>query len=51
MREALTEVGGFTIGGRISIKMRFADDTSIKAKTQEELQDTVNKLDDTESMA
>ena len=39
MKEALTEVGDFRIGGRIINKVRFADDTAIIAKTQEELQD------------
>ena len=39
MKEALTEVGG-----RIINKVRFADDTAIIAKTQEELQDMVNRL-------
>ena len=37
MMEALTEVGDFKIGGRIINKVRFADDTAIIAKTQEEL--------------
>ena len=37
MKEALTEVGDFKIGGRIINKVRFADDTAIIAKTQEEL--------------
>ena len=46
MKEALAEVGDFKIGGRI-IKVRFADDTAIIAKTQEELQDMVNRLVDT----
>jgi Reverse transcriptase (RNA-dependent DNA polymerase). len=35
------------IGGRIINKVRFADDTGIIAKTQEELQDMVNILVDT----
>ena len=47
MKEALTEVGDFNIGGRIINKVRFADDTAIIAKTQEELQDMVNRLVDT----
>ena len=47
MNEALTEVGDFKIGGRIVNKVRFADDTAIIAKTQEELQDMVNRLVDT----
>ena len=42
IKEALTEVGDFKIGGRIINKARFADDTAIIAKTQEELQDMVN---------
>ena len=46
MKEALTEVGDFKIGGRI-INVRFADDTAIIAKTQEELQDMMNRLVDT----
>ena len=44
MKEALTEVGDFKIGGRIINKVRFADDKAIIAKTQEELQDMVNRL-------
>ena len=44
MKEALTEVGDFKIGGRIINKVRFADNTAIIAKTQEELQDMVNRL-------
>ena len=52
MRKALAEVGDFKIGGRIINKIRFANDTAIIAKTQEELQDMVNRLVDTEgSMA
>ena len=47
MKEGLTEVGEFKIGGRIINKVRFAGDTAIIAKTQEELQDMVNRLDDT----
>ena len=47
MKEALTEVGDFKIGGRIINKVRFADDTAIIVKTQEELQDMVNRLVDT----
>ena len=46
MKEALAEVGDFKIGGRIFNKVRFADDTAIIAKTQEELQDMVNRLVD-----
>ena len=44
MKEALTEVEDFKIGGRIINKVRFADDAAIIAKTQEELQDMVNRL-------
>jgi hypothetical protein len=44
MKEALAEVGDFKIGGFIIIKTRFADDTAIIAKTQEELQDIENRL-------
>ena len=47
MRKALAEVGDFKIGGRIINKIRFANDTAIIAKTQEELQDMVNRLNDT----
>ena len=47
MKEALAEVANFKIGGRIINKVRFADDTAIIAKTQEELQDIVNILVDT----
>ena len=36
----------FKIGGGIN-KVRFADDTAIIAKSQEELQDIVNRLVDT----
>jgi Reverse transcriptase (RNA-dependent DNA polymerase). len=43
MKEALDEVADFKIG-RIIDKVRFADDTAIIAKTQEELQDMVNRL-------
>ena len=46
MKEALAEVGDFKIGGRIINKVRFADDTAIIGKTQEELQDMVNRLVD-----
>ena len=38
MKEALAQVGDFKIGERIINKVRFADDTAIIAKTQEELQ-------------
>ena len=44
MKEALAEVRDFKIGGRIINKVRFADDMVIIAKTQEELQDMVNRL-------
>ena len=47
MKEALTKVGDFKIGGRIINKVRFAVDMAIIAKTQEELQDMVNGLVDT----
>ena len=47
MKKALAEVGDFKIGGRIINKVRFADDMAIIAKSQEELQDMVNKLVDT----
>jgi len=43
MKEALTEVGDSKIGGRIINKVRFANDTAIIAKTQEELQNMVNR--------
>ena len=48
MKEALTEVGDFKIGGRIINKVRFADNTAIIVKTQGGLQEVVNKLVDTE---
>ena len=47
MKEALAEIGDFKIGERIINKVRLADDSAIIAKTQEELQDTVNRLVDT----
>jgi Reverse transcriptase (RNA-dependent DNA polymerase). len=47
MKETLAEVGHFKIGGRIINKVRFADDAALIAKTQEELQDMVNRLVDT----
>ena len=47
MKEALTEVGDFKIGGRINNKGRFPYDAAIIAETQEELQDVVNSLVDT----
>ena len=43
MTEALAEVGDFNIGGRIINKVRFAEDTAIIAKTQEELQEMMNR--------
>ena len=46
MNEALAEVGDFKFGGRIINKVRFADDTAIVAKTQEELQDMMARLVD-----
>ena len=42
MKEFLAEVGNFKIEGRIIIQVRFADDMTAIAKTQEELQDMVN---------
>ena len=47
MREALAEFGDFKIGGRIINKVRFTDDMGIISKTQEELQDIMNRLVDT----
>ena len=47
MKEALPEVGDFKIRGRIINEVRFVDDMAIIAKTQEELQDMVNRLVDT----
>ena len=44
MKEALTEVGDFKIGGRIINKVRFADVTAIIEKIQEKLQDMVNRF-------
>ena len=43
MKETLAKVGDFKIGERIVI-VRFADDMAIIAKTQEKLQDMVNRL-------
>ena len=37
MKEALTKVGNFKIGGMIVNKVRFADNAAIMAKTQVEL--------------
>ena len=47
MKEALTEVGFFKIGGKIINQVRFADETVIITKTQEQLQDMLNRLVDT----
>ena len=47
MKEALAEVWDFKIGGRFINNVIFAGDTAIIAKTQEELQDMVNRLVDT----
>ena len=44
MKEALTEVRDFKIGGRLINKVRFADDTAIIAKTQTELQNMMKRL-------
>jgi Reverse transcriptase (RNA-dependent DNA polymerase). len=44
VKETLAEVGYFKFGGRISNMVRFADDTAVIAKPQEELQDMVNRL-------
>ena len=44
MKEASAEVGEFKIEGRIINKVKFADDTAITAKTQDELEDMVNRL-------
>ena len=46
MKEALAEVGDFKTGERIIIKVKFADDTAIIAKTPVELQNIVNRLAD-----
>ena len=45
MKEALAEVRDIKIGGRIINKVRFVQDTVITAKTREELQDTVNRIE------
>ena len=47
LKKTIAKVGDFKIGERIIIKLRFVDDMSIIAKTQEELQDVVNRLVDT----
>jgi Reverse transcriptase (RNA-dependent DNA polymerase). len=44
---AIPDIGDFKIGGRIINKVILADKTAIIAKTQEELQDMVNRLVDT----
>jgi Reverse transcriptase (RNA-dependent DNA polymerase). len=46
MKEALAEVGYFKIEGRIINKARFVDDMAFIVKTQEELQDMVNRMVD-----
>ena len=43
----MPEVRSFKIGGRICSKVRFVDDTAINAKSQEGLQNMVNRLVDT----
>ena len=43
VNEALAEIGDLKSGGRSIDKVRFEDDTAITAKTQEELQDMVNR--------
>ena len=45
--KALAAVGDFKIGGRVTIKVNFAGDKDVIAKTQEELQDMLNRLFDT----
>ena len=45
--KSLTEGGDFKIGTRSIIKARFVYDIAIIAKTQEELQDMLNRLVDT----
>ena len=47
MKEALAEVRDFKIEEKIINKVRFTDYTAITAKTQEDLQDIVNRLVDT----
>ena len=49
MKEALAEVGDSKIGRRIINKVRFVGDMVIIAKTQEELEDKVNRLVDMEN--
>ena len=36
-KEEFAKIGGFKIGGRVTNKLSFADDTAIIAKIQEEL--------------
>jgi Reverse transcriptase (RNA-dependent DNA polymerase). len=48
MKQALAKVRNFKIVLKSINEVRFADDTAIIAKTQEELQDMVNRLVDTE---
>jgi hypothetical protein len=47
MKEALALVGNFKIVGRVTTKTRFVDIMAIIDKTQEEVQDMVNRLVDT----
>ena len=47
MKEGIAEVEDFEIGGRVINRVRFADNTVIIAKTQEELQDMAKRLFDT----
>jgi hypothetical protein len=47
MKETLVEFGDFKIGGKIIIKVIYEDSTPFIAKTQEELQDVVNRWVDT----
>ena len=44
MKEALAEVGICRLEEGLLNKLRFADNTAIIVKTQEELQDMVNKM-------
>ena len=48
MKETLSEVGDFKIGGRIINKVRFEDDSAIIAKPREEIQEMINRFADTE---
>ena len=45
----ITEVEHFKNGGKIVNKVRSADDTAIRVKTQEDLQDMMKNLVDTGS--